>query len=71
MQEAAKYAGRVDFQRYNIDDPGGRSMGKLIGVSAIPRTCFFDKEGNQVDDLVGGVPQEILDSHIQNLLTHK
>jgi thioredoxin 1 len=64
----AKYAGRVDFQRLNVDDPNSQSMARAVGVSAIPMTCMFDSQGNEVAEVVGGISAEELDDYMHKLL---
>jgi thioredoxin 1 len=67
----AKYAGQVDFQRLNVDDPNSRSTAQAFGVSGIPMTCMFDSQGNEVAEVVGGLSPEALDEYMHKLLEGK
>jgi thioredoxin 1 len=64
----AKYIGQVDFQRFNVDEPNSRPIVMAIGETRIPTTCMFDSQGNQVDQVVGGLSAETLDEYVQKLL---
>jgi thiol-disulfide isomerase/thioredoxin len=67
----AKYAGQIDFQRFNVDDASSRPTAQACGVSAIPKTCMFDSEGNEIAEAVGGLSPEALDDYMQKLLRSK
>ena len=66
-----KYAGRVDFERLNVDDRASADKKQALDVKAIPKTCFFDKEGNEVEEVVGGLDQDKLEIKIGKLLLPK
>ncbi|MDZ4837135.1 MAG: thioredoxin domain-containing protein [Candidatus Melainabacteria bacterium] len=66
----AKYSSKVDFQRLNVDDPTSRELATMCNVSAIPRTCIFDKDGNSVVDFTGGVSADQLDEHLRKVISN-
>ncbi|MBP6746797.1 hypothetical protein KA344_16280 [bacterium] len=66
-----KYLGRVDFERLNVDDKANLEKKQALDVKAIPKTCFFDNEGNQVEEVVGGLDQDKLEIKIGKLLLPK
>ena len=66
-----KYLGRVDFERLNVDDKANLEKKQALDVKAIPKTCFFDSEGNQVEQVVGGLDQDKLEIKIGKLLLPK
>lgn len=62
VEEAeAKYRENIDFVRLDVDQPEGSALGENLGVSAIPRTFIFDRQGKQVFDREGVVSAEELD----------
>ncbi|HEY9755708.1 MAG TPA: thioredoxin domain-containing protein [Oculatellaceae cyanobacterium] len=63
----SKYQSRVDFQRFDVDDSASQEKAALIGVSSIPRTCIFDRNGDIVFDRAGVVSEDQL-SEILNKL---
>ncbi len=64
----AKYSGRIDFQRLNTDTPYGQQMVRALNCHGIPMTCMFDSQGNEVDEVVGGMGTEQLDEYMHKLL---
>lgn len=66
-----KYLGRVDFERLDVDNKNSSPTKEALGVRAIPKTCFFDSEGNQVDEVVGGLETDQLETRIGKLLLPK
>lgn len=67
----AKYAGQIDFQRLNTDDPNSTALKQALNCSGIPMTCMFDSQGNEVAEVVGGVDPERLDDYMHKLLNEK
>ncbi len=66
----AKYSDKIDFQRLNVDDPKSQELAAMCGVSSIPRTCIFDKDGKSVADFSGGVSADRLDQYMQQALSN-
>lgn len=66
-----QYQGRIDFLRYDIDKPESAELVKALSVSAIPRTCIFDRDGKHVDDIIGGINKEALQDYLDPLLVPK
>ena len=66
----AKYSDRVDFQRLNVDDPKSQELAQMCGVSSIPRTCIFDKDGKSVADFAGRVSAERLDEYMRQVVSN-
>ncbi|MCI4338061.1 MAG: thioredoxin [Thermoplasmata archaeon] len=60
-----RYTGKVAFGKLNTDDHGEKAG--ALGIMSIP-TLLFYKQGRLVDRLVGGLPEDIIDEHIQKLL---
>ncbi len=67
----SKYQSQVDFQRFNVEDPASKEAAMAIGVRAIPRTCMFDRHGNEVVDVTGGLSAEELEQRMHELLASK
>jgi thioredoxin 1 len=66
----SKYSDKVDFQRLNVDDPKSHELATMCGVSSIPRTCIFDKDGKSVADFAGRVSAERLDSYMRQIVSN-
>lgn len=64
----AKYFQRVDFERLDVDNKDNVAKKEALGVRAIPKTCFFDSEGNQIEEVVGGLDSDQLEKKIGQLL---
>lgn len=64
----AKYSDRIDFQRLNVDDPKNQELATMCGVSSIPRTCIFNKDGVSVADFSGRVSAERLEECVKKAL---
>jgi thioredoxin-like negative regulator of GroEL len=67
--EAAKikYPG-IDFIRYDLDNPKTTQIARALGVSAIPVTCIFDRNGKLVKQEVGALWENQLDDQLKPLL---
>ena len=65
---SAKFSGRVDFKRFNIDHSASKLAVSQVGVGAIPHTCILDRNGNVVADQVGTMSQESLDILVSKAL---
>jgi thioredoxin 1 len=65
----AKYAGQIDVVRINVDSRN--PLARACDVHPIPKTCTFDRQGNEVDEVVGDIGQETLDRLMQRLITPK
>jgi thiol-disulfide isomerase/thioredoxin len=63
----SKYPG-IDFIRYDVDNPKSQAIARGLGVGAIPVTCFFDRDGAEVDQKVGTMGEDELDVHLKGLL---
>lgn len=62
---AEKYDGRVKVGKVNVDEQP--ELAGRYGVMSIPNFVFL-KDGKAVDNVVGGVPSQVLDKKIQRLL---
>jgi len=62
-----RYAGRVDFQRLDIDDPENKRYVAAMGVRAVPTTCIFNENGQEVYHQSGDLPQEWLDDAVKKV----
>ncbi|CAN5512469.1 hypothetical protein BH11CYA1_BH11CYA1_27270 [soil metagenome] len=66
-----KYLDRVDFERLDVDNKNSSPTKEALGVRSIPKTCFFDSEGNQIGEAVGGLDTDQLETRIGKLLQPK
>ncbi|MDR3612714.1 MAG: thioredoxin domain-containing protein [Candidatus Obscuribacterales bacterium] len=62
----AKYAGRIDVVRIDIDS--GNPLSRMFRTKSIPRTCLFDRHGNEIDEVAGDIGEERLDKLMQHLI---
>jgi len=62
---AATYAGKLKVAKVNVDE-NSATPGRF-GIRGIPALLFF-KGGKVADQVVGFVPQEVIDEKIQKLL---
>ena len=62
---AAKYAGQLKVAKVNVDQNGATPS--RYGIRGIPALLLF-KGGKVADQIVGYVPQDVIDEKIQRLL---
>jgi thiol-disulfide isomerase/thioredoxin len=62
----AKYAGRIDVVRINVDSK--TPLARTFRTRAIPRTCLFDRQGKEVGEIAGDIGEERLDKLMQHLI---
>jgi thioredoxin 1 len=62
---AASYAGKLKVAKVNVDENGATPS--RYGIRGIPALLFF-KGGKVTDQIVGFVPQDVIDEKIQRLL---
>jgi len=62
---AVTYAGKLKVAKVNVDENGATPS--RYGVRGIPALLFF-KGGKVADQVVGYVPQDVIDEKIKNLL---
>jgi thioredoxin 1 len=62
---AATYAGKLKVAKVNVDENGATPS--RYNVRGIPALLFF-KGGILADQIVGYVPQDVIDEKIKNLL---
>jgi thioredoxin 1 len=62
---AAAYAGKVKVAKVNVDENGATPS--RYGVRGIPTLLFF-KGGKVADQVVGYVPQNVIEEKIQRML---
>jgi thioredoxin 1 len=62
---AAKYAGQLKVAKVNVDQNGATPS--RYGIRGIPALLLF-KDGKVADQLVGYVPQDVIEEKIQKLL---
>jgi len=62
---AASYAGKVKVAKVNVDENGATPS--RYGVRGIPTLLFF-KDGKVADQVVGYVPQDVIEGKLQKLL---
>ncbi|HZB89757.1 MAG TPA: thioredoxin [Terracidiphilus sp.] len=62
---AATYAGKLKVAKFNVDENGATPS--RYGIRGIPTLLFF-KDGKVADQLVGYVPQNVIEEKVQRLL---
>ena len=62
---AATYAGKVKVTKVNVDQNGATPS--RYGIRGIPALLFF-KDGKVADQIVGYVPQDVIEQKVQRLL---
>lgn len=62
---AASYAGKLKVAKVNVDENGATPS--RYGIRGIPALLFF-KGGKVADQVVGYVPQDVIDQKVQKLL---
>ena len=62
---AAKFAGQLKVVKVNVDQNGASPS--RYGISGIPSLLFF-KGGKVADQVVGYVPQNVIEEKVQRLL---
>jgi thioredoxin 1 len=62
---AATYAGKLKVAKVNVDENGATPS--RYGIRGIPALVFF-KDGKVADQVVGFVPQEVIEEKVQRLL---
>ena len=62
---AATYAGKLKVAKVNVDDNGATPS--RYGIRGIPTLLFF-KGGKVADQVVGYVPQNVIEEKVQRLL---
>ncbi|MGI6512223.1 MAG: thioredoxin [Catenisphaera adipataccumulans] len=62
---ADKYDGKVKIGKVNSDQQP--ELARQFGVMSIPNFVFI-KDGKLVDQVVGAMPQHVLEQRIQNIL---
>jgi thioredoxin 1 len=63
---AATYAGKLKVIKVNVDENGATPS--RYGVRGIPTLLLF-KDGKVADQIVGYVPQNVIEEKVQRLLT--
>lgn len=64
-QLAAEYAGRVKIAKLNVDE--NPSTASQYGIQSIPTMLLF-KGGHQVNSLVGALPKQDIERHLETIL---
>ena len=62
---ATAYAGKLKVTKVNVDQNGATPS--RYGIRGIPALLFF-KDGKVADQIVGYVPQEVIEQKVQRLL---
>ena len=62
---ATAYAGKLKVAKVNVDENGATPS--RYGIRGIPTLLFF-KEGKVADQVVGYVPQNVIEEKVQRLL---
>jgi thioredoxin 1 len=62
---AATFAGRLKVAKVNVDQNG--AVPSRFGIRGIPALLFF-KGGKVVDQIVGYVPQDVIEEKVQKLV---
>lgn len=62
---AQNYAGKLKVTKVNVDTNGATPM--RYGIRGIPALLFF-KDGKVADQIVGYVPQDVIEEKVKRLL---
>ncbi len=62
---ATTYAGKLKVAKVNVDQNG--AVPARYGIRGIPALLFF-KDGKVADQIVGYVPQDVIDERVKRLL---
>lgn len=62
---AASYSGKLKVAKVNVDENGAAPS--RYGIRGIPTLLFF-KDGKVADQVVGYVPQEVIEEKVKRLL---
>ena len=62
---AESYAGKLKVTKVNVDQNGATPS--RYGIRGIPALLFF-KDGKVADQIVGYVPQDVIEEKVQRLL---
>jgi thioredoxin 1 len=62
---ATSYAGKIKVAKMNVDQNGAAPS--RYGIRGIPALLFF-KDGKVADQIVGYVPQSVIEEKVQRLL---
>ena len=62
----AKYGATIDFQRLKYDDKSNSDLEVALSVDAIPKTCIFNRKGEEVYEQTGCLDLATLDKHLQD-----
>ena len=62
---AAAYTGKLKVAKMNVDENGATPS--RYGIRGIPALLFF-KDGKVTDQIVGFVPQDVIDEKVRRLL---
>jgi thioredoxin 1 len=62
---AAAYTGKLKVAKMNVDENGATPS--RYGIRGIPALLFF-KDGKVTDQIVGYVPQDVIDEKVKRLL---
>ena len=65
---AATYAGKLKVAKVNVDENGATPS--RYGIRGIPALLFF-KGGKVADQIVGFVPQEVIEEKVKRLLAYR
>jgi thioredoxin 1 len=63
---AEQYAGQLKVGKLNVDDHP--AIAQQYGITGIPALLFF-KDGTVVDTVVGAVPKNVLQKHVDDVLS--
>lgn len=61
-----EYKGKVEMESVDVDE--NPSLARKYSIQNIPTIIFFDKQGNEVNRIVGYVPKSKLEQSIKSLL---
>jgi len=62
---AKKYKGEISFAKLNIDE--NKEIAQRFGIMSIPTLLVF-KNGQNIDSIIGAMPQNVLEEKIKNYL---
>ncbi|MDI6717180.1 MAG: thioredoxin family protein [Actinomycetota bacterium] len=62
-----KYRNKANFEFYDVSVTSNISIAEQFGVQAIPTLVFIDKNGNEVNRLIGETDKSVVEQYIQQI----
>ncbi len=66
-----QYGEQIVFKRVNADVDDGPTIVQAYHIPGHPTTILFDKEGNEVQRLLGPQPTEVVEQALKKILAEE